>query len=127
MKLSRLLVGLISLLWVLVFFATLAIVVNSTQDYLQRAMESHAQDTATSLGLSITHSAKVNDVGTIDTMANAIFDRGYYREILVKKTKGEVIVAKRIEDAVKGVPDWFIGSFALSTPRMSATVMDGWR
>ena len=127
MKLSRLLVGLISLLWVLVFFLTLWVVINSTQDYLQRAMESHAQDAATSLGLSITHSAKIRDVGTIDTMANAIFDRGYYREILVKGTKGDVIVEKKVDQAVRGVPQWFIEGLPLATPRMSATVMDGWR
>ena len=119
MKLSRLLVGLISLLWVLVFFLTLWVVINSTQDYLQRAMESHAQDAATSLGLSITHSAKIRDVGTIDTMANAIFDRGYYREILVKSTKGDVIVEKKVEqvkDRIRALIDegrrarrnWFV-------------------
>ena len=127
MKLSRLLVSLICLLWVLVFIATLIIVVNSTKDYLQRAMESHAQDTATSLGLSITHSARVNDIGTMDTMVNAIFDRGYYREIVVKSTGGDVLVSKRVEETVKGVPDWFIAIFELQPPRMSAVVMDGWR
>jgi diguanylate cyclase (GGDEF)-like protein len=111
----------------MVFIATLIIVVNSTKDYLQRAMESHAQDTATSLGLSITHSARVNDVGTIDTMANAIFDRGYYREITVKSISGHVLATKRVEETVKGVPDWFIRNFELQTPRMSAVVMDGWR
>ncbi|HTL30507.1 MAG TPA: LapD/MoxY N-terminal periplasmic domain-containing protein, partial [Tepidisphaeraceae bacterium] len=126
-KVSHLLAFIITLMWVLVFFATLAVVVSSTRDYLQRAMESHAQDTATSLGLSITHSAKTNDTATIDTMANAIFDRGYYREILVKRSNGEVIVAKRLEEAVEGVPEWFIKAFPLKTPRMDATVMDGWR
>jgi len=127
MKLSRLLVGLISLLWVLVFFATLATVINSTQDYLQKAMESHAQDTATSLGLSITHSGRVKDLQTVERMTAAIFDRGYYREILVKSMDGKELVAKRVEQAVKGVPDWFIGYFPLETPRMDAIVMDGWR
>ena len=127
MKLSRLLLGLISLLWVLVFVATLAIVIKSTQDYLERAMESHAQDAATALGLSITHSAKIRDVTTIETMANALFDRGYYREILVKGTKGETIVSKQVDQAVKGVPEWFIRNLPLATPRMNATVMDGWR
>ncbi|HET6493714.1 MAG TPA: EAL domain-containing protein [Burkholderiales bacterium] len=127
MKLSRLLVSLISLLWVLVFIATLVIVVNSTKDYLQKAMESHAQDTATSLGLSITHSGRVKDVQTVERMTAAIFDRGYYREILVKSMDGKELVAKRVEQAVKGVPSWFIDWFPLATPRMSAIVMDGWR
>src|SRR3990172_8358346 len=127
MKLSRLLVSLISLLWVLVFIATLAIVIDSTKDYLQKAMESHAQDTATSLGLSTPHSGRVKDVETVERMTAAIFDRGYYREILVKSTDGKILVKKSVEEAVKGVPDWFVDYFSLSTPRMSAIVMDGWR
>jgi diguanylate cyclase (GGDEF)-like protein len=127
MKLSRLLVALISLLWVLVFFATLAIVIDSTKDYLQKAMESHAQDTATSLGLSITHSGRVKDVQTVERMTAAIFDRGYYREILVKSMDGKELVAKRVEQAVKDVPDWFLKRVSLATPRMNAIVMDGWR
>jgi EAL domain-containing protein (putative c-di-GMP-specific phosphodiesterase class I) len=127
MKLSRLLVGLISLLWVLVFIATLAIVIESTKEYLQKTLESHAQDTATSLGLSITHSGRVKDVETVERMTAAIFDRGYYREILVKSMDGKELVAKRVEQAVKGVPGWFIDAFPLDTPRMDAIVMDGWR
>ncbi len=127
MKLSRLLVGLISLLWVVVFFATLFVVVNSTRDYLSRAMESHAQDTATSLGLSITQSKSYNDAVTIELMTSAIFDRGYYSEIQVKKVTGESIFKKRVDLAVEGVPLWFVESFKLPTPRMSAVVMDGWR
>ncbi len=127
MKLSRLLVGLISLLWVVVFVATLYTVVNSTRDYLHRAMESHAQDTATSLGLSITQSKSFNDPVTIELMTSAIFDRGYYSEIQVKKVTGESIYKKRVEKAVEGVPSWFVNSFALPTPRMNAVVMDGWR
>ncbi len=81
MKLSRLLVGLISLLWVLVFVGTLGIVVQRTTDFLQKTLESHAQDTSTFLGLAITHSGRVKDVETVERMTAAIFDRGYYREI----------------------------------------------
>jgi diguanylate cyclase (GGDEF)-like protein len=127
MKLSRLLVSLISLLWVLVFIATLAIVIQSTRDYLQKSMESHAQDTATSLGLSITHSGRVKDVETVERMTAAIFDRGYYSEILIKSMDGKELVAKRVEQAVRGVPAWFINAFPLATPRMDAIIMDGWR
>jgi hypothetical protein len=50
MKLSRLLIGLISAMWLLVFIGTLAIVIESTKDFLQKTLESHAQDTATFLG-----------------------------------------------------------------------------
>ena len=127
MKLSRLLLGLIALLWVIVFFATLFVVVNNTRDYLHRSMESHAQDTATSLGLSISQGRSYNDKVTIELMTSAIFDRGYYSEILVKKGNGEEIFKKRVEKSVEGVPGWFMESFKLPTPRMDAVVMDGWR
>src|SRR5262245_55792963 len=123
MKLSRLLVGLISLLWIVVFIATLYTVVNSTRDYLDQAMKSHAQDTATSLGLSITQSKSYNDPVTIELMTSAIFDRGYYSEIQVNKLSGEAIFKKRVEIAVEGVPPWFMRAFTLPTPRMNAVVM----
>ena len=127
MKLSRLLMGLISLLWIVVFIATLVTVVSSTRDYLDRAMKSHAQDAATSLGLSITQSKSYNDPVTIELMTSAIFDRGYYSEIQVNKLSGESIFKKRVEIAVEGVPSWFMRAFTLPTPRMNAVVMDGWR
>jgi diguanylate cyclase (GGDEF)-like protein len=128
MKLSRLLVDLISLLWVIVFVATLYTVVNSTRDYLRRSMESHAQDTATSLGLSITQSKSFNDPVTIELMTSAIFDRGYFSEIQVNKvTGGAPIFRKRVDIAVAGVPSWFMTAFTLPAPRMNAVVMDGWR
>ncbi len=127
MKLSRLLISLISLLWVLVFVGTLAIVIQSTKEFLQKTLESHAQDTATFLGLAIQHSGRVKDVETVERMTASIFDRGYYREILVKSLDGKALVTKRLEEQVKGVPPWFIEAFALSTPRMDSIVMDGWR
>jgi diguanylate cyclase (GGDEF)-like protein len=126
MKLSRLLIGLISAMWVLVFIGTLAIVIQSTRDFLQKTLESHAQDTATFLGLAITHSGRVKDVETIERMTAAVFDRGYYTEILVKSMKGAPLVTKKVEQSVKDVPQWFIDSFPLDTPRMNAIVMDGW-
>ena len=126
MKLSRLLIGLISAMWVLVFIGTLVIVVQSTKDFLQKTLESHAQDTATFLGLAITHSGRVKDVETIERMTAAVFDRGYYTEISVKSMKGEPRVSKKVEQSVQGVPQWFIDSFPLATPRMNAIVMDGW-
>jgi hypothetical protein len=59
-------------------------------------------------------------------MTAAVFDRGYYTEILVKTMKGAPLVTKKVEQSVKDVPQWFIDSFPLATPRMNAIVMDGW-
>ncbi|HTL25370.1 MAG TPA: EAL domain-containing protein [Burkholderiales bacterium] len=126
MKLSRLLIGLISLLWVLVFIGTLMIVVSSTKDFLQKTLEQHAKDTATFLGLAITHSGRVKDAETVERMTAAVFDSGYYSEILVKTMKGAPLVTKKVEQTVPDVPQQFVEWFPLTTPRMSSIVMDGW-
>lgn len=126
MKLSRLLVAVITLIWIVVFVATLYTVVNSTRDYLGRSMAAHAQDTATSLGLSITQGKSVNDPIAIELMTSAIFDRGYYSEIQVKNNTGAPIFQKRVDLAVDGVPPWFMSAFPLPSPRMDSVVMDGW-
>lgn len=126
MKLSRLLVGVITLLWAVVFFATLYTVIQNTRGYLVQQMEAHAQDTATSLGLSITQSKSFDDPIAIELMTSAIFDRGYYSEIKVKRANGQEVFSKKVDIAVADVPQWFVDSFSLPAPRMSAAVMDGW-
>jgi hypothetical protein len=56
--------------------------VPNTKNFVEQQLSSHAQDTATSLGLSITpYIAISEDLPIIETMTNAIFDRGYYLEI----------------------------------------------
>ena len=52
-----------------------------TRDFLTNQMEVHAQDTASSLGLSLTTVANERDISVMETMINALFDRGYYQSI----------------------------------------------
>lgn len=127
MKLSRLLVLIISLLWLLIFIGTLAISIHHTRDYLVNQMQSHAQDTATSLGLSLTTSIEQGDLATMKAMVDAIFDRGYYREIVIREMSGEVFVERAEELWVKGVPAWFTAMFTLAPPQGKALILHGWK
>ena len=127
MKLSRLLVLIISLLWLLIFIGTLAISIHNTRDYLVNQMRSHAQDTATSLGLSLTSSVEQGDLATMKAMVDAIFDRGYYREIAIREMSGDAFVERAEEVWVKGVPAWFIDAFELDAPQGKALIMHGWK
>ena len=68
-------------LFLVLFTCTWIIKLQSTRSFLEDQLESHAQDTATSLGLSITPYIAENDIVTIETMINVVFDRGYYRTI----------------------------------------------
>ncbi len=77
MSLLRQLALIISALFLLVFAGTLVISVNNTRIYLMEQMQSHAQDTATSLALSLKPPIEQQDWPTVNSMVDAIFDRGY--------------------------------------------------
>jgi diguanylate cyclase (GGDEF)-like protein len=98
-----------------------------TRDFLIDQLESHAQDTATSLGLSLSTLAKDTDMATMEAMVNALYDRGYYRIIELRDVKGEVLVDRKAEITVEGVPAWFIRLTPLAAPRADAMIMQGWQ
>ena len=111
----------------LVFFGTVYINVNSFRTYIEDQLNSHAQDTATSLGLSI--SPYVGDESTlpiVETMVNAIFDSGYYQSIVLKDMDGTVLLAKENPPAPQSVPDWFRELFPLQPPVAETEINSGW-
>ena len=79
--------GLIICISILSFFVRIIIDVDTTRDYLQTQMASHAKDTATSLGLSISPYLDTDGLIIGQTMATAIFDSGYYSKIRFINTK----------------------------------------
>ncbi|PVV15266.1 MAG: hypothetical protein B6D77_02115 [gamma proteobacterium symbiont of Ctena orbiculata] len=126
MTLSRQLIILITVLLILVFTGTFFISVQNTRAYLESQLESHAQDTATSLGLSISKHMAEGDLATVTSMTDAIFDRGYYRLVVIQDMQGEPLVDRKLALTLEGVPPWFIEQFPLSTPIGKAIVMSGW-
>ncbi len=126
MTLSRQLILLLVTLIVLLFLGTLAISVSGTRDYLESQLASHAQDAATSLGLSATSHVNSNDEAMVTTMVNAMFHRGDYLNIRFEKLSGETWIERDTELRVDTVPDWFISLFTLDPPQRSATMMSGW-
>lgn len=101
--------------------------VANSRAYLQEQLSAHAEDTATSLSLSLASVMERHDKALTDTMVNAIFDRGYYRRILVLDNHG-VIVARRESAAnVAEVPSWFIRFVVLTPPQAVSDIGNGWR
>ncbi len=125
MTLLRQLVLILALMFVLVFAGTFTITVENTRRYLVTQLESHAQDTATSLALSLT--PHVDDVLRMKSMVDAVFDRGEYRRIVVENLQGEALISRDVPVKVYGVPAWFVRRLPLETPEASAKLMSGWR
>jgi len=126
MTLFRQLVATIVVLFLVVFSVTLLVNLNSSRTFLQEQLVSHAQDTATSLGLSISTHLRADDLPAMESMVNAVFDRGYYRRIELRRMDGTPVVVRELEVRIEGVPEWFIRWLPLEAPSADALVMSGW-
>ncbi len=98
----------------------------STRSFLITQLESHTQDMATSLALSLSPIMLDNDIATVETMMNAVFDRGYYTNISLKDMQGEVIVERVLDVEIAGVPAWFISLISIKSPSAESLIMAGW-
>jgi diguanylate cyclase (GGDEF)-like protein len=127
MTLLRQLLIAILLLLSVVLAGSLAISVGHTRSYLDAQLRSHAQDAATSLGLSLSSSAAEDDQATIEAMVDALFDSGYYRAVRVVDTSGRTLANREQADRFDDVPAWFVRLLPLRTPRGEALLMSGWR
>ena len=99
----------------------------STRTFLSKQLVSHAQDTATSLGLSLSPFVARQDFATVDTMLNAIFDRGYYQTIRITDIHNSILSQRTLDIAGEDVPAWFVDLIPLATPGAEALIMDGWK
>lgn len=118
--------ALIVLVAVFTFLFSLYFSVQSTQHYLNTQMKSHAQDAATSLGLSMSAYMDDPDLVIAQTMASAIFDSGYYAVLEFKTSKGEVKISRQHPIEYDEVPPWFVSLFPLLPPLQTAEVNNGW-
>lgn len=109
------------------FIGMIVFTINNTQTFLNHQLASHSQDTATVLGLSLTHAMEENDTIIASRMVDSIWDRGYYRNIEVESLNGAPIVSKSMPVKVEGVPSWFINTLKLQTQKEEALIQAGWR
>lgn len=127
MKLSTQLNTSLLVFLILVFSGSFIINVKLTREYVNQQLATHAQDTATSLGLSITpYLSEPNGLATAETMVNAIFDRGFYQYITVTDMEGNLLIERRNPNKVDSVPDWFTSIVNVSPPREKTELNDGW-
>ncbi len=127
MTLYRQIVIIIAIVLSLIFSGVFWINIKTTRNYLQEQLDSHAQDTATSLGLSLSPHMKSNDMAIIESMIDAIFDRGYYKSIRLVDMNNEVLVSRSLPIEQSNIPSWFTDNIRLETPLRKALVTSGWR
>jgi len=127
MTLYRQLVVIIISLFTACFLVSVTISTGNLRSFLGEQLASHAQDTATSLGLSLSPYMQRNDTAVMNSMVDAIFDRGYYRTISVIAVNGEPLIERSNPATSEDVPSWFIDYIDLQIPTAKAMVMSGWK
>lgn len=126
MSLLRRLILAISVTIVALLAANLVVGVLNARSYFSDQLQALAEDTATSLGLTISQSAKNKDLAQVELMINVIFDRGYYQTITYSDLEGNVLVSRSREVNIEGVPQWFIDNIIIPQRAGTAEVVSGW-
>jgi len=126
MTLSRQLITLITITFLLIFSGTIWISVENTRSYLMLQLETQTQNAADSLGLSLAPYMRQRDIAAMDTMINALFDSGYYKSLHLERIGGTTLIERKNTSRIEGVPQWFIDHLTLETPAAESIITDGW-
>ena len=126
MTLYRQLILILVLVCTLMLMAGMAVNLYNTRLFVTEQLESHAQDTATSLALSLTPHMADADLVMATSMIDAIYDRGYYSEIDLVSNDNRTLLQRHAGVRLDGVPRWFVSLVDLQIPQAEAQVMDGW-
>lgn len=109
------------------FLASVTISTNNLRSFLVEQFATHAQDTATSLGLALSPYMKNNDAAVMNAMIDAIFDRGYFKSITLISVDGNHLIERVSSMRNPDVPSWFIDLVDLRLPVAEAMVLSGWK
>lgn len=97
------------------------------REFVREQLAAHAQETATALSLSLSTGLREGDTAMVKTTLLPVFDRGYYRRIVIHDATGGVVDATELTDTPGSVPRWFAALARLEPPRAAALVSSGWQ
>jgi diguanylate cyclase (GGDEF)-like protein len=128
MTLLKQLIILIAALFIGLFCGTVYLNAESSRSFLAEQLTTIAQDSATSLGMQISPLIlDKNNKIIVERMVDAVFDSGYYREILINDMEGHPLIVRKAATRVNNVPDWFIRLFPIETPLGESLMTSGWQ
>jgi len=127
MTLYRQLATSIIILFAVGFIGTVLTSTSNLRSFLESQLETHAQDTATSLGLSLSPHMQKPDLPVINSMIDAIFDRGYFQSIRLIDINDNMLVEKTRETQDEQAPGWFIELVSFESPQAESILMSGWK
>ena len=110
MSLSKQLYIIISIIFFMIFTGNFIISVKNTKEYLETESITKAQDTATLLGMSLKNLLKDKTNPEIESIINAIANRGFYKEIRLEDSYFSI----KDSDLIKNTKDLSVGKWQIS-------------
>lgn len=126
MSLSKQLLMLITALFLILFTGNFVLSIVSIKSYLEGESRGHAQDTATSLGLSLSPYISNTSDPIIKIITSAIFDTSYYKNIRLVDANNKELISFTNDKAVEGVPDWFINYLPIPLITAESEISSNW-
>jgi EAL domain-containing protein (putative c-di-GMP-specific phosphodiesterase class I)/GGDEF domain-containing protein len=126
MSLSKQLFFLMSFLFLIIFVVNYVTGVSNIKEYLQTEAKIHAEDTATSLGISLQPYIHDKSDTMLPTLINAVFDRGYYGRITLSNLEDRILVNRENPITFGIVPSWFSNTLPLETVTAVREINSGW-
>ncbi len=124
MSFYRLAVSMMLLLMLLLLGGVLSIQFLDSKRYVEEQLYLNAQNTASSLSLSLT-SAK-GDLTRMKTMINAVFDNGFYEAVELLDKHHIPLYSKTQKPQMGDVPEWFVKVIDIDPLYAEAQVSSGW-
>ncbi len=127
MTLSRQLFAGITAAFLALLVGIEAIYVSKARVSLEQQLDAHANETATSLALSLGSRFSTLDASAVNIVVNPVFDRGHFESIVVLAPNGTRVFGRELSEPGIDVPRWFTALIALQGPQGEALISAGWR
>lgn len=110
-----------------ILIATYIITLNNARNFFIEQMNSNAQDTATSLGISLSQAVANQDNAMMLSMVEAAFDNGFFSMIEVRNLRGELLMSRYVPQRQNQAPNWFINLIQWPSSVKNSVIMNGWK
>ncbi|OOE37977.1 GGDEF domain-containing protein [Salinivibrio kushneri] len=117
--------------WMLVIFfcivlAVFGIELNTTRNFLLNQQTSDVNNTVNSMGLALAPYLESDDKVAAESVINAFFDGGFYREVNLTLLSDNSEIVREYPVQIQGVPQWFIDLDIFPVITEKQTITSGW-
>ncbi|MFT5593751.1 MAG: EAL domain-containing protein (putative c-di-GMP-specific phosphodiesterase class I) [Oceanicoccus sp.] len=125
MSIRRQLALYIGLLMVVILSGNLLLNIINLKTHFEQQLQARADETATTLALTLSQSAQTQDNASLRSMIDVIFDRGHFSLVRFTYTDSQDVIERGGSEKIN-VPTWFKSAMRLTPSFANTEVISGW-